>query len=142
MHTLREELVVNHYMALGTRKCCAQKKLFKAKLRQCKYTKETYKADAMTEALNCGNRSDFWKKVRAAGPKKSHSLASNIDNISGTAAIAEMWKNKFSNSLNEQNASDAREIFPAGASDNLQGIGCNVADVKRLLPLLLLNKSP
>ena len=43
----------------------------------------------MAEALNCGNRSDFWKKVRAAGPKKSHSLASSIDNISGTAAIAE-----------------------------------------------------
>ena len=51
----------------------------------------------MAEALNCGNRSDFWKKVRAAGPKKSHSLASSIDIISGTAAIAEMWKNKFSN---------------------------------------------
>ena len=46
------------------------KKLFKAKLRQCKYAKETNKANAMAEALNCGNRSDFWKKVRAAGSKK------------------------------------------------------------------------
>ena len=38
------------------------------------------------EALNCGNtnKSDFWKKVQAAGPKKSHSLPSSIDNISGT----------------------------------------------------------
>ena len=53
-----------------------------------------------------------------------------------------MWKNKFSNLLNEQNTPDAGEIFSAGASDNLQGIGCNVADVKRLLPLLPLNKSP
>ena len=53
-----------------------------------------------------------------------------------------MWKNKISNLLNEQNAHDAGEIFSAGASDNLQGIGCNVADVKRLLPLLPLNKSP
>ena len=44
----------------------------------------------MVKAQNCGNRSDFWKKVRAAGLKKSHSLASSIDNISGTAAIAEM----------------------------------------------------
>ena len=96
----------------------------------------------MAEALNCGNRSDFWKKVRAAGPKKSHSLASSIDNISGTAAIAEMWKNKFSNLLNEQNTPDTGEIFSAGASDNLQGIGCNVVDVKRLLPLLPLNKYP
>ena len=109
------------------------KKLFKAKLRQCEYTNETNTADAMAEALNCGNRSDFWKKVRAAGPEKSHSLASSIDNISGTAAIAEMWKNKFSNLLNEQNTDlDAEEIFFAGAIDNLQGIGCNVADVKRL----------
>ena len=83
------------------------KKLFKAKLRQCKYAKETNKADAMAKALNSGNRSDFWKSVRAAGPKKSHSLASSIDNISGTAAIAEMWKNKFSNLLNEQNTPDA-----------------------------------
>ena len=45
------------------------KKLFKAKLRQCKYTKETNTADAMAEALYSGNKSDFWKKVRAAGPK-------------------------------------------------------------------------
>ena len=33
------------------------------------------------------------------------------------------------NLLNEQNTPDAGEIFSAGASDNLQGIGCNVADV-------------
>ena len=90
--------------------------------------------------LHCST--DFWKKVRAAGPKKAHSLASSIDNINGTAAIAEMWKNKFSNLLNEQNAPDTGEIFSAGASDNLKGIGCNVADVKRLLSLLPLNKFP
>ena len=59
-----------------------------------------------------------------------------------TGAIAKMWKNKFSNLLNEQLTPDAGETFSAGASDNLQGIGCNVADVKRLLPLLPLNKSP
>ena len=88
----------------------------------------------MAEALNSGNRSDIKKKVRAAGPKKSHSLASSIDNISGIAVIAEMWKNKFSNLLNEQNTPDAGEIFSAEASANLQGIGCNVTDVKRLLP--------
>ena len=81
----------------------------------------------MEIGLTFGRKSD-----RAAGPKKSHSLASSIDNISGTAAIAEMWKNKFSNLLNEQHTLDAGEIFSAGASDNLQGIGCNVADVKRL----------
>ena len=51
----------------------------------------------MTEALNCGNKSDFSKKVRGADPKKSHSLASSIDHISGTAVIAEMWRIKFSN---------------------------------------------
>ena len=34
------------------------------------------------------------------------------------------------------------KIFSAEASDNLQVIGCNDADVKRLLPLLPLNKSP
>ena len=53
-----------------------------------------------------------------------------------------MWKNKFSNLLNEQNNPDAGEIFSAEASGNLHGIGCNVADVKRLLLLLPLNKSP
>ena len=95
----------------------------------------------MAEALNCGNRSDFWKKVRAAGPKKSLYLASSIDNINGTAANVEMWKNKFSNLINKQNAPDTGEILSAGARDNLQGIGCNVADVKRLLPLLPQNKS-
>ena len=65
------------------------------------------------------------KKVRAAGPKKSYSLASSTDNISGTAAIAEMWKNTFSNLLNEQNTPDAGEIFSAEASSNSQEIGCN-----------------
>ena len=54
-------------------------------------------------------RLTFGRKVRAAGPKKSQSLASSIDNISGTAAIAEMWKNKVSNLLNEQNTPDAGE---------------------------------
>ena len=96
----------------------------------------------MAEALNCGNRSDFWKKLRAASSKQSHSLASGTDKISGTAAIAEMWKNKFSNLLNEQNTPDAGEIFSAEANNNLQGIGPNAADVKRLLSLLQLNKSP
>ena len=37
----------------------------------------------------------FGKKVRAARPKKSHSLVSSIDNVSGTARIAKMWKNNF-----------------------------------------------
>ena len=95
----------------------------------------------MTEALNCANKSDFSKKVRGAGPKKSHSLASSIDHISGTAVIAEMWRIKFSNLLNHQNTLDSGKMFSAGTSDNLQGIGCNVADVKRLLSLLPLNKS-
>ena len=53
-----------------------------------------------------------------------------------------MWNNKFSNLLNELNTPDAGEIFSALASDILQGIGCNVADVKHLLPPLPLNKSP
>ena len=115
--------MVNHYDDLHMRKCCAQKSCLRQNYVNVNiYTKETKKADAIAEALNCGNRSDFWKKVRAAGPKKSHSLASSIDNISCTAAIVEVWKNKFSNLLNEQNTPDAGEIFSAGASDNLQGI--------------------
>ena len=64
-----------------------------------------------------------------------------MDNIGG--GTAEMWKNRFSDLLNEQNIPDAGEIFSAEANNNLQDIGgCNVADVKRLLPLLPLNKSP
>jgi len=102
-------------MVVYMRKCYKQKKLFKAKLRQCKFTKETNKADAMAEALNSEIRQAFVKKSHTL---QSHSLASYVDNVSGTAAITEMWKNKFSKLLNEQNVSDADETFLDKASNN------------------------
>jgi len=123
----------------------SSKKLFKSKFRKCKTTSETNKADALAEAMNAGNKGDFWKRIKRVGAKTAGVLASTIDGVTGTKAIATMWKNEFSKLLNEQlnSAMNSDEFQSEHVSHNdVVEMFCTTANASQLLSLLPLNKSP
>ena len=77
-------------------KSCSQ---FKYTLRACKQNKEQLIADNITSDLSKNDCTKFWNKVKSIN-KCGNSTAANINGVSGTKNIANMWKDRYSNLLN------------------------------------------
>ena len=72
---------------------------FKNALKLCKDNEDHMRAESLAAKLGSKDTISFWAEVRKL-PGSKRSLPQNIDEATGDANIAELWKTKYSSVLN------------------------------------------
>ena len=73
---------------------------FKQALRRCRASKTRAHADSLARKLLLKDRKSFWTEIKKLSAKGTTPIASTINEITGTEAIAELWKTYYSQILN------------------------------------------
>lgn len=72
---------------------------FKYALRYIKRKETTMRADSLAKKLQCNNHYEFWNEIRVMNNAKT-SLPSNINGVSGSNEIAELWRRHYCDLFN------------------------------------------
>ena len=73
---------------------------FKYALRQCKRHENELRAMALSEKLQNGDVTPFWREIQTLGGSSRSALPGKVDDAVGCEEIVNLWKNKFSHVLN------------------------------------------
>ena len=73
---------------------------FKQALRRCRASKTRAHADSLARNLLLKDTKSFWTEIKKLSAKGTTPIASTINEITGTEAIAELWKTHYTQILN------------------------------------------
>ena len=84
---------------------------FKYVLRQCKRQENELRAMALSNKLQNGDVTPFWREIQSLGGSRHSALPGRVDGAVGSDAIVNLWKNKFSHVLNSVNDQESMSEF-------------------------------
>ena len=95
---------------------------FKYILRQCQSNEEMIRADAMARSLTDKDSVSFWKHVRKSNSIHTP-LSSNVNGVTGSSKITEMWSDHYKALLNS--VKNETDKFSVQTYVNNSNLGCD-----------------
>ena len=115
---------------------------FEYVLRQCRREEEAMRAEALSAKLLSGNNVGFWQDIRSLSPN-SVVTPKRVDQVVGDNNIAELWRQKFSATLNSVNDSNSKEKYRQKLTHSCEGSTkrVTVAEIQSITKKLENNKA-
>ena len=116
---------------------------FKYVLRQCRLQEDELRAMALSNKLQDNDFIPFWRDVQSLRGSDRLNLPKRIDDAIGSEAIADLWKNKFSNVLScLDDQASMNEYFAKIVGRIIAPVlGVTMSEIKNIVKSLANNKA-